>query len=135
MHCKLLSITCLKETKGELADRLPNRAWSDFIESLDLFVEGAHGPESALAGTPLALDDESVMWKAIALFGKADGEQLVAWGMPSYNDPDELCGCCLASRSTRPYTHLRENASWQVTEISTTAVLVARLTRPHHPFG
>ena len=133
IECKFISFTFLKERKAEAMQREPNRAWSRFIDSVTLMEEGVHSPGSTLANEPIALDSHGVVWKAIVLFGKADGEQAIAWGLKSHADPDEMCGYCLANRSSRPYTCLREDASWQTTEIGNTIAFASRLRRPHHP--
>jgi hypothetical protein len=133
LQCKYVSFTYLKETKAELEAKLPNRAWHDFIDSLVLLRQGFHGPESALSGMPVAQGPDGIVWEAVTLFGKADGEQMVAWGMSSYNGTDEMCGYCLANRSDRPYTDLRDSAAWQPSEIGSTSPFFLRLRQPHHP--
>ena len=135
LTCKFLAFTYLKETKDALANKQPNNAWPAFIKDLILLEGGLHGPESELAGTPIALDALGQLWKGICLFGNGDGEQVTDWGLKRATDPDEMCGYCLANRSNRPYTDLRETAKWQVTEIGCTAAMLARLRKPHHPLA
>jgi hypothetical protein len=47
------------------------------------------------------------------MWGKADLEQDVHWGMPSYNAADTVCGNCGANRTDRPFTDLRPDAAWR----------------------
>ena len=135
LQCKFLVFSYLKENKAVLAKKQPNKAWPAVIKDLVLLEGGLHGPESELAGTPIALDALNQLWKGIVLFGKGDGDQRTDWGMPRATDPDEVCGYCLANRSNRPYTDLRPTAKWQVTEIGSTVVMMARLRQPHHPLA
>ena len=132
-ECKFLSFTYLKETKAEMAHKFPNRAWRSFIDSLAMLASKVHPPESRLAGTPLAADSTGTIWGGIALFAKGDGEQLMEWGLPSTSTPDQICGFCMANRTTMPYTDLRPSATWWPTEIGTTVAFKERLKRPHHP--
>ena len=104
-----------------------------FIDSLAMLASKVHPPESRLAGTPLAADSTGTIWGGIALFAKGDGEQLMEWGLPSTSTPDQICGFCMANRTTMPYTDLRPSATWWATEIGTTVAFKERLKRPHQP--
>ena len=43
-------------------------------------------------------------------------EQLcLGWGLRSFNDTDEMCGCCLANRKDRPYTDMADDSEWRFT--------------------
>ena len=132
IECKFVAFTHLKENKSVTATREPNRAWRRFIDSLVLLETGIYPEGSARHNEPIAQDANGVIWKAIVLFGKSDGEQQIAWGLPGHTSSDEMCGFCLANRTTRPYTCLKPEATWQVTEIGTTTSFCQRLIRPLH---
>ena len=83
-------------------------------------------------GSPLARDADGTCWGAIMCFSKADLEKLVAYGRPSYGSGHEICGECLANRTTMPHTDLRHDATWRPSEVAmTNAQYVARYTNGH----
>ena len=123
----------MKTNKAETQLGYENRAWHRFIDSMMLLGDKVHPPDSRLAGEPVAQDNDGIIWSAIVLFGKADGEQAVRWGLKNHTDPDEVCGYCMGNRTTRPYTDLRETANWLPSEIGSTQPMLARLSQPHHP--
>ena len=133
LQTKFLSFAHLKLTNAELDASNPNRAWHRFIDSLTLLADGVHPPGSTLEGQPLVVDASGVRWDGIALFGKADGDQLFAWGVTSWHGSDEVCGYCLGNRSSRPYTDLRMTATSRTTESTSTESFLSRMRRPHHP--
>ena len=96
LTCKLLAFTYLKETQAELANKQPNKAWPAIIKDLILLEGGLHGPESELAGTPIALDALMQLWKGIVLFGKGDGDRSPS---PLPNRTMPFHSCIKASRA------------------------------------
>ena len=67
-------------------------------------------------GEDAYVDEAGRQWGGILLFAQSDLEQLcLQWGLPSYNDIDEMCPYCRANRSSRPFTNLQEDAEWRPT--------------------
>ena len=57
------------------------------------------------------------------------------WGLPGYGHAIDVCGCCLANRSSRPYTDCRPSALWRSTSLASMPqeFFTARLAVPRHP--
>lgn len=95
-------------------------AWEHLLKDLEVLANGI-----MLGGH---------LWKFILLIAKADEEtHVVAWGLPSYNAPDEVCSECLADRAHRPYTDLTASARWRPTERMPLVAYAARIREPRHP--
>ena len=100
--------------------------WRAVLDSFDLLPGGFED------GQPI-IQLEGEQWKAVVLFGKADGEQLtVGWGLQSYNAGDAVCWSCPANRSDMPFTNLQEDAEWRQV-VLTNAAFMSRIAQPHHP--
>ena len=85
--------------------------WEKFLSYFDAMANGVDEE-----GNVLYQDPDGAQWSFVLIFGQGDLEQLcINWGVQSYNNEDEICGCCLANRSTRPFTNLQENAEWRPT--------------------
>ena len=75
-------------------------------------------------------------WRAALIFGKGDMEmRCLTWGLPGYGNAVDVCGSCLANRTSRPYTDCRPNASWRPTSLSNmpSQFYSERLAQPRHP--
>ena len=94
---------CMKERGGRILDAI---AWKAILDDFDkLATEGITG-------------EDGVVWYPTLVFGGGDMEQLcVQWGLRNYNDSGEMCFCCLANRSDKPYTNLQITNDWAPTEI------------------
>lgn len=87
------------------------------------------------------LDEAATMgvggWYFCLLFAKADElQRSIKWGLPSYNDPMEVCSECLCNRTNRPHTDLSRGALWRPTETMPPACYLARIKNdPRHPLA
>ena len=62
-------------------------------------------------GNDVAVDETGRRYGFVVLFGKADREKAVHWGLKSYNDEQDICDHCPANRTTMPFTDLRSCAA------------------------
>ena len=137
LDSKIVSMVWLKD---EIIDYGSSGAWTLMEESLKCLARG-RGPgrtgrertwnelDECLAEKPICGE-----WCFLLVFGKSDAEQgTVGWGMPSYNDGDEVCGFCLANRSSTPFTDLSAFARWRSTCSLTREQFFNRFTHPLHP--
>ena len=90
---------------------LDDRSWEQILGYFDAMANGLDE-----TGEILYEDENGIRWKFIVIFGQGDLEQLCQqWGVVSYNGEHEMCGCCLANRTTMQFTNLQENAEWRPT--------------------
>ena len=92
------------------ADEMCREAWEDFFADLQCMFDIYDSDGAAF----VRCDD--IDWGSILLFGKADLEQEVHWGVPGYAYVDEVCSDCLANRTDKPFTDLRDTAEWVPTQ-------------------
>ena len=97
-------------------------AWPAIIDDLETLARG--------------IDLQSGRWRFVVLFAKADEEtHVLGWGLPSYNDPGELCTECLADRCFRPFTDLSISARWRATARLPLVSYMQRFREPRHPLA
>ena len=87
-----------------------DETWEKFVAYWDAMANGVDE-----LGNVLYEDGDGIKWGAILVFGTGDLEQLVHWGIRSYNDTHEMCGFCLGNRSDIPHTDLQEDSEWRNT--------------------
>ena len=114
--------------KGKNTRGIDTEAWAEFFADLDRLANGVGAD-----GEPLYIDEFGHRWGGILPFGGGDMEQLVHWGIKSYNDIDELCGFCEANRSDRPFTDNLDTAGWRPTEDNMTNEVRFTRTVLYHP--
>ena len=94
---------------GEHGRLMDHQAWELFFKCWDQLAEGLDDE-----GNIIFLDDHGTPVKFIMLFAGGDMEKLCAgWGLKSYGAADEMCLCCTANRSDRPFTNLHDSAEWR----------------------
>ena len=108
-------------------ERVPSDdiGWHFLLESMYVLGtgDGPLGPfakdslDYLVAANPL-LKVGSDFWRCIWLFGKADGEQQVNWGIPSYNSVELCPECPVARNDIYPYTHNTAGARWRTIRFS-----------------
>ena len=73
--------------------------------------------DAILSDLRLAAEQGVGGWHFCLLFAKADEEQRsIKWGLPSYNDPMDVCSECLSNRSNIPFSDLSRTAKWRPSE-------------------
>ena len=93
--------------------------------------------DAILSDLRLAADQGVGGWHFCLLFAKADEEQRsIKWGIPSYNDPMDVCSECLSNRSNRPFSDLSRTARWRPSEDMPVDCYIARIRdNPRHPLA
>ena len=73
-------------------------------------------------------------WSFALLFCKTDEEaRCNDFGFPHFASATEVCSECLGNRTTRPFTDLRESASWRPSERMDFTTYKMRVRQPPHP--
>ena len=102
--------------------------WPRLIEDLAALGSGVVG------GREAARDPDGTLWKVALVFVKCDEDvRANDFGLAHFAARDEVCPECLANRTTRPFTDMRENALWRPGEGMIFDVYKARTREPHHP--
>ena len=93
--------------------------------------------DAILSDLRLAAEQGVGGWHFCLLFANADEEQCsTKWGLPSYNDPMDVCSECLSNRSNRPFSDLPRTARWRPSEDMTVDCYIARIrANPRHPLA
>ena len=98
----------IKETGTPVSDPI---AWARLLDDFDGLAR-----RQLPDGSPAFRDEDGVEWGFILVFDGDDLEHLVnQYGLTNYNAAHEVCGFCLANRTTRKFTNLQENAEWRPT--------------------
>ena len=64
-----------------------------------------------VGGSRVVVSDDGELWRFLLLFTECD-----EFEMTHYNGADEVCSECLANRTNRPFTEMRADAAWRLTE-------------------
>ena len=102
MHHWYIIANYIQDAKGR---RIDSDGWKAILDDFDKLADC------------FSVDVDGENWNLVLIFATGDLEQLcMKWGLKSYNGPIELCGFCLANRTSRTYTDLQEDAGWRPTE-------------------
>ena len=125
---KVAKYVCFSSLTRNDSNDNNHEGWKCLLKDLDDLLLGMKD------GEVIALNEDGQPWLFILLFAKADEEcRVSAWGLVSYNAPDEVCPECLADRCIRPFTNLLESAEWRPTESLPLVAYLARCREPLHP--
>jgi hypothetical protein len=104
---------------------------TDYLWWGHLFDELLALGSGVVNGTEVARDSNGTLWRGAFLFCKSDEDvRSNDFGLTHFSGRDEVCPECLANRTTRPFTDMREDANWTPGE---EMALVARCREPPHP--
>ena len=100
-------------------------AWARVLQDFEALATGVVG------GATVAQQGRRSFKFTVLIFKSDEEVHANELGMPHFG-ADDMCSDCLANRSTRPFTDLREAAAWRPTERMTYEGWLARMRLPNH---
>ena len=101
--------------------------WRHLVEDFERMAAGEE---------VFARDADGTVFTFALLYCKSDEqERCDTFGLAHFSAVSEICSECLCNRSCRPYTDLRECASWRMTEEMDFETYALRHRRPAHPLA
>lgn len=123
---QLVKYLCSSHIKGE-GGRI-DTFWAHLISDFTALGCGKVG------GCEIARDAEGNLWRFALLYCKSDEEaRCNDFGFAHFSAAAEICSECLANRTNRPFTDLRESAAWRPSENMDFATYKMRVRVPPHP--